>query len=95
MAGALALALALPHVVRCAAGTAVLAQPYGFLGWLGIYTVTTLTYSLYLKRKLLLDVFVLSGLYTVRILAGSAATGLRCRRGWRGSACSSSCRWRL
>jgi 4-hydroxybenzoate polyprenyltransferase len=29
---------------------------------------------LYLKRKLLLDVFVLSGLYTVRILAGSAAT---------------------
>jgi 4-hydroxybenzoate polyprenyltransferase len=31
---------------------------------------------LYLKRQLLLDVFVLSGLYTVRILAGSAATGV-------------------
>jgi 4-hydroxybenzoate polyprenyltransferase len=38
--------------------------------------VTTLAYSLYLKRKLLLDVFVLSGLYTVRIMAGSAATGI-------------------
>jgi 4-hydroxybenzoate polyprenyltransferase len=50
--------------------------PYSFLGWLAVYTATTLTYSLYLKRKLLLDVFVLSGLYTVRILAGSAATGI-------------------
>jgi 4-hydroxybenzoate polyprenyltransferase len=51
-------------------------RPYKFLGWLGFYTATTLAYSLYLKRKLLLDVFVLSGLYTVRILAGSAATGI-------------------
>jgi 4-hydroxybenzoate polyprenyltransferase len=38
--------------------------------------VSTLVYSLYFKRKLLLDVFVLSGLYTVRILAGSAATNV-------------------
>jgi 4-hydroxybenzoate polyprenyltransferase len=53
-----------------------LLKPYKFLEWLGFYTVVTLTYSLYLKRKLLLDVFVLSGLYTVRILAGSAATGV-------------------
>ena len=50
--------------------------PYKFLEWLLLYTVTTLTYSLYLKRMLLLDVFVLSGLYTVRILAGSAATAV-------------------
>ncbi|MEO6923351.1 MAG: prenyltransferase, partial [Bryocella sp.] len=47
--------------------------PFGFLGWLALYTVTTLAYSFYLKRRLLLDVFVLSGLYTLRILAGSAA----------------------
>jgi 4-hydroxybenzoate polyprenyltransferase len=72
----LALALALPHIFHAAAGSFVLAEPYKFLRWLGLYTVTTLTYSLYLKRKLLLDVFVLSGLYTVRILAGSAATGV-------------------
>ena len=51
-------------------------RPYGFLGWLALYTATTLLYSFYLKRRLLLDVFVLSGLYTVRILAGSAATGV-------------------
>ena len=51
-------------------------KPYKFLIWLALYTVTTLSYSLYLKRQLLLDVFVLSGLYTLRILAGSAATGV-------------------
>ena len=44
--------------------------------WLGIYLVTTLAYSLRLKRAILVDVIVLSGLYTIRILAGSAATGV-------------------
>lgn len=72
----LALAFALPFIVAAAPGPYSLAQPYRFLGWLILYTVTTLTYSLYLKRKLLWDVFVLSGLYTIRILAGSGATGV-------------------
>jgi 4-hydroxybenzoate polyprenyltransferase len=45
-----------------------------FLAWLGGYTATTLAYSLVLKRKVLLDVFVLSGLYTLRLLAGAALT---------------------
>ena len=76
MVGALVLALALPHIFNALPGTAVLAHPYSFLEWLGLYTAVTLSYSLYLKRKLLLDVFVLSGLYTVRIMAGSAATGI-------------------
>ncbi len=76
LVGALVLAVALPRVVIAMPGDYKLWQPYKFLGWLGFYTVTTLAYSLYLKRKLLLDVFVLSGLYTVRILAGSAATGV-------------------
>ena len=70
------LAVALPRVVDAVPGPYQLTRPYAFLGWLALYTATTLTYSLYLKRKLLLDVFVLSGLYTVRILAGSAATGV-------------------
>jgi 4-hydroxybenzoate polyprenyltransferase/phosphoserine phosphatase len=76
MIAAVALALALPHIVSAMPGPYELYRPYSFLGWLGFYTATTLTYSLYLKRKLLLDVFVLSGLYTVRLLAGSAATGV-------------------
>ncbi len=73
---AVALAFALPHIVDALPGLYKLYRPYSFLAWLGLYTVTTLSYSLYLKRKLLLDVFVLSGLYTVRILAGSAATAV-------------------
>jgi 4-hydroxybenzoate polyprenyltransferase/phosphoserine phosphatase len=50
------------------------ALPVGFLFWLVVYIVSTLAYSLYLKRIALVDVLVLSGLYTVRLLAGGAAT---------------------
>jgi 4-hydroxybenzoate polyprenyltransferase len=39
-----------------------------------LYLGTTLAYSWYLKRLALVDVLVLSGLYTLRLLAGSAAT---------------------
>lgn len=48
--------------------------PPKFLFWLVAYTIATLAYSLRLKRMVLVDVIVLSGLYTLRILAGSAAT---------------------
>lgn len=48
----------------------------GFLWWLGFYVLATTAYSLRLKRIVLVDVIVLSGLYTVRILAGSAAAGV-------------------
>lgn len=56
--------------------SAALAQlePRRFLLALGLYFVTTLAYSLALKRVVLLDVITLAGLYTVRLLAGAAAT---------------------
>ena len=38
------------------------------------YVLLTTTYSLLLKRRMLVDVFALAMLYTTRILAGSAAT---------------------
>jgi 4-hydroxybenzoate polyprenyltransferase/phosphoserine phosphatase len=47
-----------------------------FWEWLVVYAVTTTAYSLRLKRMVLVDVIVLSGLYTIRILAGSAAAGV-------------------
>ncbi|RXS97525.1 UbiA family prenyltransferase [Silvibacterium dinghuense] len=50
--------------------------PIGFLGWLLTYLVTTLAYSLHLKRVVLIDVVLLSGLYTLRMLAGGAATSV-------------------
>jgi len=43
--------------------------------WLLVYLATTVSYSWYLKRIALVDVLVLSGLYTLRMQAGSAATG--------------------
>jgi 4-hydroxybenzoate polyprenyltransferase len=41
-----------------------------------VYFTLTLSYSLYLKKVVLLDVVVLAGLYTMRILAGSAAVAI-------------------
>jgi 4-hydroxybenzoate polyprenyltransferase len=48
--------------------------PAAFLTWLVLYLVSTLAYSFYLKRVPLVDVLMLSGLYTVRLLVGGAAT---------------------
>jgi 4-hydroxybenzoate polyprenyltransferase len=44
---------------------------------LAAYFVGTVSYSLYLKRFLMLDVLVLAALYTHRILAGGIATGVK------------------
>jgi 4-hydroxybenzoate polyprenyltransferase len=43
---------------------------------LSIYFATTLIYSLYAKNIALLDVIMLAGLYTMRIMAGSAAIAI-------------------
>jgi 4-hydroxybenzoate polyprenyltransferase len=63
-------------LIFVALGAAFAVQlPIGFIFWLAFYAVVTLSYSLFLKRVALVDVIVLSGLYTIRILAGGAATG--------------------
>jgi len=71
-----ALALAIPQTVARISPDLALGRPYHFFFWLVIYAATTLAYSLYLKRVVIVDVIVLSGLYTIRILAGAAATGV-------------------
>ncbi|WP_417211084.1 UbiA family prenyltransferase [Antarctobacter sp.] len=40
------------------------------------YFVLTTAYSLHLKRKMVIDICVLAGLYTMRIVAGAVATGI-------------------
>lgn len=74
--------LTLPFGVALAAalvaGSALLAS---FLDWqfgavLVLYGATTTAYTFFFKRKLLVDVFALAGLYTLRIIAGAAATGM-------------------
>ncbi len=77
LAASLGLALFVPHAVATLSPELLfLLKPYYFLLWLGVYLVTTLAYSLRLKRSVLVDVIVLSGLYTIRIIAGSAASGI-------------------
>src|SRR3954471_11877833 len=58
-------------------GLAIGFLPVAFVAMLGLYFVGTVSYSIYLKRLLLLDVLVLAGLYTHRILAGGIATNVR------------------
>lgn len=53
-------------------GAQLLPPAYSF--WLLVYLTATLAYSFYLKRIALVDVVVLSGLYTLRLIAGGAAT---------------------
>ena len=76
LAASLTLALLIPRVIATLSPRFALERPHQFLIWLGIYLVTTLAYSLRLKRSVIVDVIVLSGLYTIRIIAGSAATGI-------------------
>ncbi|MFO1417924.1 MAG: UbiA family prenyltransferase [Methylotetracoccus sp.] len=59
------------------AGLAIAAiASRGALGLVIVYVLVTTLYSFWLKRKMLIDVFTLSLLYTLRVLIGSAATGL-------------------
>lgn len=60
-----------------AAFTGATFLPRGYLVWLVAYAVTTLAYSLRLKRVVLVDVLLLSGLYTLRLLAGAAAVEVK------------------
>ena len=50
-----------------------LPLPGLFLFQLGCYCAATIGYSMWLKRIVLVDVFTLAALYTIRILAGASA----------------------
>jgi 4-hydroxybenzoate polyprenyltransferase len=50
--------------------------PLTFGGFLAVYVATTLAYTFGLKRVIILDVMIIAGLFTVRVLAGGAATGI-------------------
>lgn len=60
-------------LLLAAAFAAAQFLPLAFSFWLLVYVGSTLSYSFYLKRIALVDVVVLSCLYTLRLLAGGAA----------------------
>ena len=47
----------------------------GALGVIFVYVAASTTYSFWLKKKPIVDVFMLAGLYTIRVLGGGIATG--------------------
>jgi 4-hydroxybenzoate polyprenyltransferase len=54
----------------------LLLMPSDFVLLLLAYALTASAYSMYFKRRMVLDVVVLSGLYTIRIFAGGAAVDI-------------------
>jgi len=55
----------------CAFGGALWILPWQFTVAMGAYYVVTVTYSLWLKRLMIVDVVTLAMLYTLRIIAGT------------------------
>jgi 4-hydroxybenzoate polyprenyltransferase/phosphoserine phosphatase len=63
-------------VLLIAAFSLALFLPPLFILVLAFYYLCTLSYSLWLKRVVLVDVILLAGLYTLRVLAGAAAVAI-------------------
>ncbi|MBI4544074.1 MAG: UbiA family prenyltransferase [Gemmatimonadetes bacterium] len=65
-----------PLLVAAGFAVAALISRPSFLAALGVYLVLTSAYSLWLRQVLILDVLVLAGLYTIRLLAGGMAAAV-------------------
>lgn len=76
--GAIPLSHGAPMLGVLLAGGGILAGLVSplFAGVMLLYFALTLAYSFALKRKVIVDICVLAGLYTLRIIAGGAATGI-------------------
>jgi len=71
----LSLGLSLVPVTLLLSAVTACFLPWGFSAVLGVYLLLTTSYSLSLKQIALLDVFVLAGLYTIRLVGGHEAAG--------------------
>ncbi|MCB1388088.1 MAG: UbiA family prenyltransferase [Rhodobacteraceae bacterium] len=64
-----------PLILLLGIGVALLLPPL-FLLVLGGYYALTVAYSLWFKRKPIIDIALLASLYTMRVIAGGAASGI-------------------
>ena len=69
-------ALLVPLLIALSVAISVTLLPQKFILVLLVYFVITLAYSIRLKRQVIVDVMLLGGLYTMRIIAGGAATSI-------------------
>lgn len=67
--------MAAPALLLGGVALALILGP-GFLAVMAFYYAVTTAYSFYLKRRLVIDICTLAGLYTLRIIAGGVATGI-------------------
>lgn len=67
--------LMVPALALAGTITALLCSP-GLLALLAAYSALTTAYSFWFKRMVVIDICMLAVLYTMRILAGSVATGI-------------------
>jgi len=65
-----------PLLLGLGFGLAALTMPWQFLVALGLYYALTLSYSAWLKRRVIVDVICLGLLYTLRIIAGGLAVAI-------------------
>lgn len=65
-----------PGLILVGIGCSWLTMPREFTLFLIGYVLLSLAYSLALKRLLLIDVMVIATLYTLRLMAGGAASGV-------------------
>ena len=63
-----------PLLLIMAFGLALALMPLLYVGVLVLYYLMTLSYSVWLKSRIMVDVIMLAALYTMRLLAGMAAT---------------------
>lgn len=63
-------------LLAVAASLSFLLLPLSFLGLLGVYLAANVAYSTRLKRMPIIDVMMLAGMYSLRVEAGSLATGV-------------------
>lgn len=73
--GALSPAVGLIAAVALCVGGLVLGALADVLFFVVAYMIMSASYTFWLKRKLLADVFMLAALYVIRVVLGAAATG--------------------
>lgn len=78
-AGTVPISYGLPifiSLLGLSAGISLIFIDIPFTTMLLFYLILTLSYSFYLKRKMIVDILVLAGLYTHRIIAGGVAVDI-------------------
>ena len=68
--------LFIPILLTTGFGLSLFTLSHEVSALLAVYVLTTISYSFFLKQTPILDVLILAGLYTIRVIAGGLAAGI-------------------